>query len=443
MSKRSQEEVLISTKAALWNLGFEKNNVDATLASRTENIPRALKLVTDYLEIWPACAIMQDWQSIFLSYVQPRKCKAIPLSTQSPFPIVAAFARSQSSKIISDDDVVIIHNPAKIAKAARRIAGEHFTGADSGCAGVIANDDQDRLNLEPNSQRKRKLQQVVTKQARAQVTRWMVEDQQVNGQKGLYARTVRFFPSEFRGSVNANSMKASRWWASKEEILTLEKENVTMSQQQCGIRRVVRLKTKEGRGRKTAAWVSWLHDELCSEFDRLRKAGVKFSPHILKNLALDVLQQSDHPEFSSRYKWKDVLIMDKITPRWIQTFMDKKNIVGRAQTGKLMISPEFQAHLEKEIAYHLGVVGCEFHAGAIDEEMVENWDETHFVINMDNGKTLGFKGNKRRQICRHGIRRNWNDHGGEIDRWAICRNLHAIDDFSKSKLQLSCSRSAR
>jgi hypothetical protein len=45
-----------------------------------------------------------------------------------------------------------------------------------------------------------------------------------------------------------------------------------------------------------------------------------------------------------------------------------------------------------EIAHHLGMFDREFHFGLIDEEMVENWDETHFVINMDNGKTLGFRG---------------------------------------------------
>jgi DDE superfamily endonuclease len=37
------------------------------------------------------------------------------------------------------------------------------------------------------------------------------------------------------------------------------------------------------------------------------------------------------------------------------------------------------------------VVG-DFGSGVLDENLVENVDETHFVINMDNGKTLGFRG---------------------------------------------------
>lgn len=41
------------------------------------------------------------------------------------------------------------------------------------------------------------------------------------------------------------------------------------------------------------------------------------------------------------------------------------------------------------LCLHVG----EFQSGALDENLVENADETHFVINMDNGKMLGFHGN--------------------------------------------------
>jgi hypothetical protein len=42
------------------------------------------------------------------------------------------------------------------------------------------------------------------------------------------------------------------------------------------------------------------------------------------------------------------------------------------------------------VAYHLGDVGRRFKSGELDENMVENVDETHFILNMDDGKTLGF-----------------------------------------------------
>jgi hypothetical protein len=33
-----------------------------------------------------------------------------------------------------------------------------------------------------------------------------------------------------------------------------------------------------------------------------------------------------------------------------------------------------------------------FQIGIFDENLIKNIDETHFVINMDNGRTLGFRG---------------------------------------------------
>ena len=32
-----------------------------------------------------------------------------------------------------------------------------------------------------------------------------------------------------------------------------------------------------------------------------------------------------------------------------------------------------------------------FDSGLFDENLMENIDETHFVVNMDNGRTLGFR----------------------------------------------------
>ena len=42
--------------------------------------------------------------------------------------------------------------------------------------------------------------------------------------------------------------------------------------------------------------------------------------------------------------------------------------------------------------YNLHVYIGEFQSGILDENTVENVDETHFIINMDNGRTLGFRG---------------------------------------------------
>jgi hypothetical protein len=152
------------------------------------------------------------------------------LSVLSPSPIVSAFARPrpQASIMFSDDDgIAIVHED---------IANACGHNTEEGNGGV-RNDDQEIVNSVLTSYRKRRLQQVVIKQARVKVTKWMVEDVLENDQKGLFARAVRFFPGEFRGSVNYNSMKASRWFKSRDELLAAEKnDTLSLSQKQFEIR---------------------------------------------------------------------------------------------------------------------------------------------------------------------------------------------------------------
>jgi hypothetical protein len=60
--------------------------------------------------------------------------------------------------------------------------------------------------------------------------------------------------------------------------------------------------------------------------------------------------------------------------------------------GKYTVSKEKQKYINKSCVFHLGKVKRAFQSGELNEEMVENLDETHFVFNMDSGKTLGLIG---------------------------------------------------
>ena len=42
------------------------------------------------------------------------------------------------------------------------------------------------------------------------------------------------------------------------------------------------------------------------------------------------------------------------------------------------------------VSHHLGILYRRFVLEEYNENYIENLDETHFVINIDNGKTLGF-----------------------------------------------------
>jgi hypothetical protein len=95
--------------------------------------------------------------------------------------------------------------------------------------------------------------------------------------------------------------------------------------------------------------------------------------------------------------------------------------VQRQQPDKRMPSPEKEEQMEKEVAAHLGQLMREFNSGEHDENLVSNDgefvhvcisflqglsiltrihtyftspDETHFIINMDNGRILRISGDR-------------------------------------------------
>lgn len=158
-------------------------------------------------------------------------------------------------------------------------------------------------------------------------------------------------------------MKASRWWKDRDTI-TASLSNkrrksgtnkAISSVCQRGPCRRLEKKAMDGRGRKRQTWVTWLYAELVVEFDRLRKAGLKYRPMALRIVAKTILRTSQS-EFHSAFR--DLLngktLDERITPRWIQSFQEYNNIFIRTQTGKLMTSPSTQLQMEKRVSYHLG-----------------------------------------------------------------------------------------
>ena len=120
---------------------------------------------------------------------------------------------------------------------------------------------------------------------------------------------------------------------------------------------------------------------------------MKFSPSLLLELAITILVDPTSPYTAlSRDPKDNVLLLEKLTHCWIQQFMHTQNIVLLSQTGRLTCSPEKEQEIKIQVAYHLGVLNRGFQDGTFDENLMENIDETHFVVNMDNGRTLGFHG---------------------------------------------------
>ena len=116
---------------------------------------------------------------------------------------------------------------------------------------------------------------------------------------------------------------------------------------------------------------------------------------MLLDMALYIVHSSEEEFTNCSLNPRDgIPIIQKITHSFIQNFMVKNNIVYRMQSGRLSWSPDKGSHVKMLTAFHLGVVQRRFLSGEYHEEYIENVDKKHFVINMDNGRTLGICGDQ-------------------------------------------------
>ena len=215
------------------------------------------------------------------------------------------------------------------------------------------------------------------------------------GHTRLPSKALKKFPSIFNGKRDNDLAKVSHWWKNRDTILSaIETVNTTATRVSCETRKVTQNKALIGRGPKQQAWVQWLYPILKDEFERLRALGLKFNKALLGKLAQDIILRSENETFhrSTRNKKGKRIIEVVEKQHFIDQFCVKNRIVIRKQTGKLQLSNEKEVYIAKTVAYHLGQLKRDFDSGKLDENYVENMDETHFVFNMDDGKTLGFIG---------------------------------------------------
>lgn len=68
------------------------------------------------------------------------------------------------------------------------------------------------------------------------------------------------------------------------------------------------------------------------------------------------------------------------------------SFVSRAQCGKLKVSKKTQELIYRRASYFIGVAVMKFSDCSLREEDVENADQTNFLINVDDGRTMGLRG---------------------------------------------------
>lgn len=231
-----------------------------------------------------------------------------------------------------------------------------------------------------------------------------MQEQYDEGVTTIPSKAIQKFPHLFKGSEKANLQKAARWYKNRAAIMAAEdmrslthrpirnRANATSSFE-IGRRRIA-IKALSGRGRKTEKWTLHLYLELVDEFERLSSAGLKFSPKLLQLVAKRLLLELQETGTAELCNSKGTPLVQLLTMSWVQRFMEKHSIVGRRQCGKLMRSAVKQDFIHREVAYHLGEMHRGFRDGQMEEDLIDNMDETHFVVNVENGRTLGFIGDE-------------------------------------------------
>ncbi|KAJ8520892.1 hypothetical protein ON010_g17890 [Phytophthora cinnamomi] len=184
--------------------------------------------------------------------------------------------------------------------------------------------------------------QVVTTLAQCRkVLHWMLKTEQVRGDVNLMSKVVDQFPSIVKSKTRkSNITKAVDWWMKRSKFL------------------------EASRGSTVAS------------------TRLKFDAPLLRQVALRQFQVPGAAYDTASVDAQGVPLSTRVTLRWVQVFMEKHMIVLRAHTGKRQVSHDKQAQIEREVASHLGQLKRDFESGKLDENTVENVDETISLSNL-------------------------------------------------------------
>ena len=105
-----------------------------------------------------------------------------------------------------------------------------------------------------------------------------MDDEKLNGMKGLFSRAICAYSGDFSVSQQSNSVKSSIWWKQRKTILITDKCNNLSANHRQGVKsKKVLTKAAPGRGPKRAEWVSWLYGEMEQDFDAIVQLEWSFS----------------------------------------------------------------------------------------------------------------------------------------------------------------------
>ena len=116
------------------------------------------------------------------------------------------------------------------------------------------------------------------------------------------------------------------------------------------------------------------------EFERLSSIDVQLSRLLIKYITLTLLEEGN-----SAYDSSDIdpttnrQILEHATMKWVDSFLNRFNLVIRRQLGALSRLPSQTSLIERQVSYHLGCLQQRFEANLLDENMFDNMDETLYI----------------------------------------------------------------
>lgn len=135
---------------------------------------------------------------------------------------------------------------------------------------------------------------------------------------------------------------------------------------------------------------------MSNEFERLCSSGEKLNTNLLLMLAQKLIEESNPDEYGSKHTdpRSRKIATGNLDMKWVERFMHANHKVSRVRKGKATPSDKYVEMVEREVAYHLGTLKWDLEFSAVDEDYLFNADETHFVVDPNDGRTLAMKGDK-------------------------------------------------
>lgn len=130
------------------------------------------------------------------------------------------------------------------------------------------------------------------------------------------------------------------------------------------------------------------------EFMQLRAVGEKKNSFTYTKNGIRVLEDANIPHTAKMNENETGKLLDQVlTISSVQSSLDAHRTLTRNRTRSKFLFNVQKLRCNQYVAYKLGRIRQSYENG-LDQLRIENYDEYHFLIDVDDSKTLEFAGRK-------------------------------------------------